>query len=131
LGPVRIVVVDDSESWRRSIISILAEDSELNVVGEASDGEAAVERCRELKPELVVLDVGLPTLNGLEAAKQIREVSPDTKILFMSANRSHELIGEALRMGAAGYVLKSNAGRELLKAVRSAVRGKDYLSFEV
>jgi DNA-binding NarL/FixJ family response regulator len=131
LGPVRIVVVDDFEPWRRSIVSILEEDSELKVIDEAADGVAAVQRCWELKPDLVVLDVGLPKLNGFEAAKQIREVSPDTKILFMSANRSGDLIREALRMGAAGYILKSNAVSELLKAVRAAVRERDFLSFTI
>jgi DNA-binding NarL/FixJ family response regulator len=131
LGPFRILVVDDFENWRRAIVSILGADPGLEIIGEASDGVAAVQRCWELKPDLVVLDVGLPNLNGLEAAKQIREVSPDTKILFLSANRSKEVAREALRMGAAGYILKENAGRELLAAVRSAVRDGEFLRFTI
>ena len=132
MGPVRILVVDDFENWRRAIVSILGEDPGLEVIGEgASDGVAAVQRCWELKPDLVVLDVGLPNLNGLEAAKQIREVSPDSKILFLSANRSKEVAQEALRMGAAGYILKENAGRELLAAVRSAVGDGEFLRFTI
>ena len=131
MGSVRIVVVDDFENWRRAIVSILEEDPGLEIVGLASDGVDGVQRCWELKPNLVVLDVGLPNLSGLEAAKQIREVSPDTKILFLSANRSREVIREALRMGAAGYILKENAGRELLAAVRSAVRDDEFLRFTI
>src|SRR2546427_2332274 len=84
LGPVRILVVDDFEAWRRSIVSIIADDPELQVIHEASDGVEAVQMCQELQPDLVVLDVGLPKLSGLEAARQIRIVSPDSKILFLS-----------------------------------------------
>jgi DNA-binding NarL/FixJ family response regulator len=131
LGSVRIVVVDDFESWRRAIVSILAADPELEVICEASDGVEAVQRCWELKPDLVVLDVGLPKLDGLEAARQIREVSPDTKILFLSANRCKEVMREALRMGAAGYILKEHAGRELLTVVGSAVRDDGFLRFTI
>lgn len=131
MGPVRVVVVDDFEKWRRAIVSILKEDSGLEIISEVSDGVEAVQKCRELKPDLVVLDVGLPKLSGLEAAKRIREASPDTKILFLSTNRCKEVVWEALRMGAAGYILKQNARRELLGAVRSAVKDEEFLRFTV
>src|SRR5260370_13049791 len=78
LGLVRILVVDDFEPWRRSIVSIIEEDAELQVIHEASDGLEAVQMCQDLRPDLVVLDVGLPKLNGLEAARRIRDVSPDS-----------------------------------------------------
>jgi DNA-binding NarL/FixJ family response regulator len=131
LGLVRIVIVDDFEPWRRSIVSILKEDPDIEVIHQAIDGLEGVEKCAELQPDLVVLDVGLPKLNGLEAARQIREVSPDSKILFLSTGRSPDIIREALRIGAAGYLLKENAGLHLLPAVRAAILGRDYLQFTI
>jgi DNA-binding NarL/FixJ family response regulator len=131
LGPVRIVVVDDFEPWRRSIVSILKEDPEIEVIYQAIDGLEAVEKCEELQPDLVVLDVGLPKLNGLEAARLIREVSPNSKILFLSTGRSRDVILEAVQIGAAGYLLKENAGLHLLHAVRAAILGEEFLQFTV
>jgi len=131
LGPVRIVVVDDFEPWRRSIVSLIGEDPAFEVIREAGDGAEAVRMCCELKPDLVILDVGLPKVNGLEAARQIREVSPDTKILFVSANHSREVMREALRIGAAGFILKKQALRELLRAVRAVVGDEDFLRFAI
>jgi DNA-binding NarL/FixJ family response regulator len=124
-------VVDDFKPWRHTIVSILEEDSTLEVIGGASDGLEAVQMCVALQPDLVVLDVGLPKLNGLEAAKQIREVSPVTKILFMSANGSMEVMREALRMGAVGYIAKANASRHLLLAVKAAMANEEFLSFRI
>ena len=129
MGPVRIVVVDDFEPWRRTIVSILKQDPTLEVIREASDGLEAVRMCVALQPDLVVLDVGLPKLNGLEAARQIREISPATKILFMSANGSTEMMREALRMDAVGYIAKTNASRHLLPAVKAAMANEKFLSF--
>ena len=131
MGPVRIVVVDDFEPWRRSIVSILKEDQEIEVVYQAVDGLEAVEKCQELQPGVVVLDVGLPKLNGLEAARLIREVSPNSKILFLSTGRSQDVVREALRIGAAGYLLKESAGLHLLSAVRAAILGEEFLQFTV
>jgi DNA-binding NarL/FixJ family response regulator len=131
LGPVRILVVDDFEPWRRSIVSIIADDPELQVIHEASDGVEAVQMCQELQPDLVVLDVGLPKLSGLEAARQIRVVSPDSKILFLSVIASQYVMREALRIGATGYITKEDALRDLLPAVRAAVADRDFLSFTI
>jgi DNA-binding NarL/FixJ family response regulator len=131
LGPVRIVVVDDFEPWRRTIVSTLEEDPEIEVIYQGSDGLEAVEKCQELQPDLVVLDVGLPKLNGLEAARQIRAVSPDTKILFLSMHRSPDVIREALRLGAAGYLLKENALLHLLPAAKAAILGEEFLHFTI
>ena len=131
MGPVRIVVVDDFEPWRRSIVSLIEEDPAFEVISEAGDGAEGVRMCCELRPDLVILDVGLPKVNGLEAARQIREVSPDTKILFVSANQSREVIREALRIGAAGFILKKQALRELLRAVRAVVVDEDFLRFTI
>ena len=131
MGPVRILVVDDFEAWRRTIVSIVADDPELQVIHEASDGVEAVQMCQELQPDLVVLDIGLPKLSGLEAARRIREVSPDSKILFLSVIPSQYVMREALRIGAAGYITKADALRDLLPAVRAAVADREFLSFTI
>jgi DNA-binding NarL/FixJ family response regulator len=131
LGPVRIFVLDHFEPWRRSIVSMIEEDPELQVIHEASDGLEAVLICQELHPDVVVLDVGLPRLSGLEAARQIRVLSPGSKILFLSVIPNPDVIGEALRIGAAGYIAKSDAVRDLLPAVRAAVADQEFLSFTI
>jgi two-component system nitrate/nitrite response regulator NarL len=130
LGLVRILVVDDFEPWRRSIISIIEEDPELQVIQEASDGLEAVQMCQALQPDLVVLDVGLPKLCGLEAARRIRVVSPDSKILFVSAIPSQDVMREALRIGA-GFIAKADAFRDLLPAIRAAVADQEFLRFTI
>jgi DNA-binding NarL/FixJ family response regulator len=130
LGPVRILVVDDFEPWRRSIISIIEADLELQVIHEASDGVEAVQMGHELQPDLVVLDVGLPKLCGLEAARRIRVVSPDSKILLLSVNPSRDVMREALRIGA-GFIAKADVLRDLLPAVRAAVADQEFLRFTI
>jgi DNA-binding NarL/FixJ family response regulator len=131
LAPFRILVVDDFEPWRRTIVSMIEEDAELQVIHEASDGLEAVQMCQELQPDLVLLDVGLPKLSGFEAARQIRVVSPESKILFLSAIPSQDLIREALRIGATGYIAKADALRDLLPAVRAAVADQEFLRFTI
>jgi DNA-binding NarL/FixJ family response regulator len=127
----RILVADDFEPWRRCIVSMIEGQAGLEIIYEASDGLEVVQVCRELRPDLVLLDVCLPTLNGLEAAQQIREVSPDSKILFVSAMATQDVVREALRIGAAGYVAKVDAARDLLRAVRAAAADQEFLSFTV
>ncbi len=124
----RVLVVDDFEPWRHFVSSMLLEKPELLVVGEASDGLEAVQKAVELKPDLILLDVALPALNGIEAAKQIREVAPNSKILFVSSHASSEIAEVALDTGASGYVVKSDAGKELAKAVAAVVQGERYIS---
>lgn len=126
---VRVVVAEDFERWRCTICSILGVDPDLEIVHQAVDGLDAVEVCGNLKPDLVILDVGLRKLGGLEAARQIQKASPATKILFLSANPGPALVQEALRIGAAGYILKKDALRNLLPAVRSAMKAKEFLGF--
>jgi DNA-binding NarL/FixJ family response regulator len=115
--PIRVLVVDDYDPWRRFARSTLGNETEVQVVGEASDGLEAVQQARQLQPDLILLDIGLPTLNGIEAAWQIRQVSPKSKILFISENRSPDIAEQALNTGAGGYVVKSDAASELLPAV--------------
>jgi DNA-binding NarL/FixJ family response regulator len=124
----RVLVVDDYESWRRFIISSLQKWPELQVVGEASDGQEAVQKSQQLQPDLILLDIGLPTMNGIEAARQIRQQSPNARILFCSENLSADVAEEALRAGAGGYLVKSDAGSDLLSAVTSVIQGKRFVS---
>jgi DNA-binding NarL/FixJ family response regulator len=125
---VRVLVVDDYEPWRRYVSSTLQKQPRLQVVGEASDGLEAVKKAEELQPDLILLDIGLPTLNGIEAARRIRKVSPMSKILFLSQNYSLDVAAEALSTGASGYIVKSNAASDLPAAVEAALRGKQFVS---
>jgi DNA-binding NarL/FixJ family response regulator len=128
LPSVRILVVDDFEPWRRRICSMLQTRPELSVVAEAGDGLEAVQKAKELKPDLILLDIGLPTLNGLEAANRIRQVAPDAAIIFLTQHRDKDVVRGALSTGARGYILKTDAGRELLAAVAGILGGEDFVS---
>jgi DNA-binding NarL/FixJ family response regulator len=125
---VRILVVDDYDPWHTFVSTTLRRQPYLQVIGEISDGLEAVAQAQQLQPELILLDIGLPTLNGIEAARRIREVSPASKILFVSENRSPDIAEEALRTGGGGYVVKSDAARELLPAVNAVLEGKRFVS---
>jgi DNA-binding NarL/FixJ family response regulator len=124
---VRVLAVDDFESFRRFSASQLGKRPELQIIGEASDGSEAVQKAAELQPDLILLDIGLPKLNGIEAARQIRRHSPDSKILFLSQDSSVETVQAALDTGAAGYIVKSDAGRELLPAIDAILRGEMFV----
>jgi DNA-binding NarL/FixJ family response regulator len=127
----RVVVVDDFEGWRRTICSILEAAPELRVIGEAADGEEAVQKAEELKPDLITLDVGLPKLNGIEAAARMSKISPRSKIVFVSQHTDADVLRAALSTGASGYVHKANANTELLPAVAAVLRGDNFLSSEM
>jgi DNA-binding NarL/FixJ family response regulator len=126
--PVRILVVDDFEPWRRHICSTLKARQELQVVGEASDGLEAVQLAEGLKPELILLDIGLPTLNGIAAARQIRKLTPESKIIFVSQESSPDVVQEALNVGARGYVVKTMAARDLIAAIEAVLEGRQFVS---
>ena len=124
---VRVLVVDDYEPFRRFVCSTLGKNRELQIVGEASDGLEAVHKVEELRPDLILLDIGLPTLNGLEAARRIRKVAPQSKIIFVSQESSADVVQEALTLGALGYVVKAHAGGELLAAVGAVLAGSQFV----
>ena len=107
---LRVLVVDDFERFRRFVCSTLGKRRDLQVIGEASDGLEAVRKAEELKPDLIVLDIGLPTLNGIEVARRIRKSCPKCKILFMSQASSVDVAQEAFSLGAMGYVVKHMLG---------------------
>jgi DNA-binding NarL/FixJ family response regulator len=123
---VRVLVVDDYDPFRRFICSMLEKRPEWQIVGEAADGLAALQRAENLQPDLVVLDIGLPTLNGIEAARRIRKLCPECKILFVSQESSADVVQEAISVGALGYVVKVHAGSELLAAVDAVLEGKKF-----
>jgi DNA-binding NarL/FixJ family response regulator len=125
---VRILVVDDYEPFRRFVCSTLAERPGFQIVGEASDGLAGIRKAEELQPDLILLDIGLPTLNGMEAARRIRKLAPDSKIIIVSQESSADVVQEALSLGASGYVVKTRAATELLAAVEAVLIGKHFVS---
>jgi DNA-binding NarL/FixJ family response regulator len=128
-GPlIPVLVVDDNEPFRRFVRSTLSTKPELNIIGEVSDGLEAVQKALELQPGLIVLDIGLPGLNGLEAARRIRKLSPKSTILFLSQESSPEIVQEALCLGALGYVIKAHAARDLLIAVEAVLRNEQFVS---
>lgn len=127
----RFLVVDDYDPWRRFVCLTLGKRAGSLVVGEAADGLEAVYKAQELQPDLIFLDVGLPRLNGIQAAKKIRELSPKSKILFVSENASWDIAEAALNTGANGYVLKSAAASDLLRAVDAILRGGRFVSASV
>ena len=121
-------MADDFKPWCRLIGYMLETDSRLQVVGHALDGLEAVQKAEELQPNLILLDIGLPKLNGIEAAKRIRQVAPKAKILFVSSLNSSDVAKEALRVGGNGYVVKSEVSRELLPAIESVLGGEQFVS---
>ena len=130
MGPasIRVLVVDDYEPWHGLVSTMLGKEPQLRIIGDVSDGLEAVQHVERLQPDLVLMDIGLPTLNGIEAARRIREVSPTSKIIFLSENSSPDIAQEALSNGAGGYVVKSDAGSELLPAIKAVLEGKRFIS---
>ena len=124
LPTTRVLVVEDFAPFRRYVCAALTNMRNVEVVGEASDGAEAVRKAVELKPDLILLDIGLPKLNGIEVARQVRELAPQSRIIFLSQESSPDIIQEALRSGGLGYITKIMAGIELLPAVKSVVSGR-------
>lgn len=125
---VRVLVVEDSKPFQRFISSKLQIRQDMQVAGEVGDGLTAVQKAKELQPDLVLLDIGLPKLNGLETARRICKVSPKSKIVFVSQEASGDIVQEAFNLGASGYVVKMDAEKELLTAVDAVLRGEQFVS---
>jgi DNA-binding NarL/FixJ family response regulator len=129
--PVRILVADDHEIVRQGLRALLEAQAGWQIVGEAVDGREAVEKAKRLRPDIVVLDVSMPNLNGLEATRQIRKALPSTEVLILTMHDSEPLVREVLEAGARGYVLKSDAGRELMTALQTVHEHRPYLTSRV
>jgi len=127
-SPIRVMIVEDFQPFRRSVCSILKQRPELQVVCEVSDGLEAVQMAEDLKPDLILLDIGLSTLNGIEAARRILEKEPKSKIIFSSQETSADIVQEAMRLGAWGYVFKTHAEADMLVAIDAVLSGKRFVS---
>jgi DNA-binding NarL/FixJ family response regulator len=125
---VRVLVVDDFDPWRQQVCSILGARPELRVIAEAADGLEAVQKAEELKPDLILLDIGLPSVDGLEAANRICQLAHGTKIIFVTQNSDKDMVQAALSNGAQGFVVKTDAASELLAAVAAVLNGDHFLS---
>lgn len=130
MWPFGILVVDDYEPFCRTVRSML-QRADFQVIGQASDGLEAVQKAEELQPDLILLDIGLPKLNGIEAAKRIRKVAPHSRILFLSQESSPDVVQEALNLGALGYLHKPRTQRELLPAIESVLAGRQFVSSDL
>ncbi len=125
---VRVLVVEDFAAFRQFTCEALGSMRNVQIVGEVSDGLEAIQKAVELKPDLILLDIGLPTLNGIEVARQIRKLVPESKIIFLSQESSADIVQEALNLGAVGYIVKARTNRELLPAVGAVLAGKTFVS---
>ena len=124
---ITVLLVDDFGEFRAALSLLLKKKPELQIVAEASDGIEAVENSRQLQPDVILLDIGLPRLNGIAAAQQIREVAPQSKIIFVTQETSADIMKEAIGSGGMGYVVKTKVESELLKAIDLVLEGKQFI----
>jgi DNA-binding NarL/FixJ family response regulator len=126
--PTRVLVVDDFEPWRRELRILLKERPSFRIIAEAAGGLEAVQMAQDMKPELILLDINLPDLNGIHAAQRINQSVPESKIVFLTQDSDGDILRVALATTALGYVLKIDAENELLEAMDAAVRGDQFIS---
>jgi DNA-binding NarL/FixJ family response regulator len=128
---ITILVVDDHKILRQGLRTLLTRESDLEVLAEAEDGRDAVRLVRELSPQVVIMDVGMPDLNGIEATRQILQESPETKVIALSMHSDRRFVTNMIKAGASGYLLKDSAFEELATAIRVVMARKTYLSHEI
>jgi len=126
--PIKIFLADDHTIVRQGLAKLLEAESDLEVIGEAEDGREAINKVQKLKPDIVIMDIAMPLLNGIEATRQIKKILPQTKIIILSMHSHDRYISELIGLGASGYLLKDSTGGEIIKAISAAVKGDVYLS---
>lgn len=131
MNTIRILLADDHKLIRGGLRLVIGQQPDLSVVGEADDGRQAVELTKSLKPKVVVMDIGMPNLNGIEAARQITAMRPDTAVVMLSMHSDEGYVLRALGAGARGYLLKDSATTDLVQAIRAVVEGKSFFSPDV
>jgi DNA-binding NarL/FixJ family response regulator len=130
-SPVRILIADDQPGIRKRVCLTLAGRVGLEVCDEAADGREAVEKAQESHPDLIILDITMPVMNGLEAARKIRKILPDTPILILTMHKSKQLLEEAQKIGVRGYVVKAEAGQNLVAAVKAIQQSQTFFPTEI
>jgi DNA-binding NarL/FixJ family response regulator len=128
MKPIRVLLADDHKLIRAGLVLVVQQQPDLNVIGEADDGRQAVQLVESLKPDVVVMDIGMPNLNGIEAARQITASRPDTAVVILSMHADEGYVLRALKAGARAYLLKDSATTDLVQAIRAVVEGKSFFS---
>jgi len=128
---IRIALADDHRMFREALASTLALAPDIRIVGEAGSGRAAIEMAEKLRPEILVLDIAMPDMNGIEVAQRLRASCPEVKVIALSGHVDKRFVQEMLKAGASGYVAKAAAGADLVRAIRAVAKGQEYLSSEV
>jgi DNA-binding NarL/FixJ family response regulator len=129
--PITVLLVDDHPVFRKGLRLLLGEEPDMTVVGEAGDGREAIDRVRDLSPDVVVMDITMPNLNGIDATRRIISEFPDTKVVSLSIHGGKRFVEDMLRAGTTGYILKESAPEELVKSIRAVVRGEDTITERV
>jgi DNA-binding NarL/FixJ family response regulator len=127
-NPVRILIADDHTIVRQGLASLLNDQPDLKVIGQADNGRAAVDKTLELKPDIIIMDIAMPQMNGIEAVKRIKKKVPKSKVLILSMYSHEHYIHELLESGVSGYLLKDSSGRDIINAIHAAMNNETFLS---
>ena len=128
MSVVKILVVDDALPWQRFVTTYFETKTEFKILTVAADGLQAVQKAHELRPDVILMDVSLPGMNGFEATREIRKISPNSKILFLSALGDSAIVQEAFSAGGSGYVLKQDSGMDLIPGIRAILLDQQFVS---